>query len=277
MYKFRSYLIQEINCGYVLQNGVTTVVITNAKLIEFLKDIEIKGIIDIEEQDFLDVFGDEFRSVIKFLIDNKVIVKCEKPNLNFDKIYLFTNNLNISNVVNYCIEDFEEEVINVSIENCEEKINNINKNSLCIIFLNPFNLKEYISLCNKLIETNAIIRSSFFYNHSIYISNFYRKAWYNPCPKCFFYALESQLRATLPSNTISFQTLIDLIYKENSKFNIVTNLKKIDSIAIVTLLLKDIKFKNDLTNINNIYEFELETYSIIEDSAYHWELCDCYE
>ena len=144
------------------------------------------------------------------------------------------------------------------------------------IFLNPFNLEKYIEVCNQLIETKMTLRTSFFYNHSIYISNLYKKGWYNPCPKCFFYALETQLRASI-SSSINFQTMMDLIYTKNSRFNVVSDLTHLDLNTIMTLLLKDIKFKENLNTINNVYELDLGTYRLTEDSSYHWELCDCYE
>lgn len=66
MYRVRSFLLQEIEQGCVLQNGTATVIITNEELLGFLKSIEQKGIIELEEDCFIEYFQENYESVIDF-------------------------------------------------------------------------------------------------------------------------------------------------------------------------------------------------------------------
>lgn len=277
MYRVRSFLLQEIEQGCVLQNGTATVIITNEELLGFLKSIEQKGIIELEEDCFIEYFQENYESVIDFLINTNILKKVKKPRLDFDKLFLVTNDNEFSKLFEYSTTGFGEEVSIYTTQDYQTILKAPPANGLCIVFLNPFNLDEYISICNELMQTDLILRTGFFYNHSLYLSNLYKKEWYNPCPKCVFYALESHLRATISQNGLNFQTVMDLIYAKNSNFKVFTNLEHLDLITFINLLLKDIKFKEENFGINNIYELDLGTYRVTEDSPYHWELCDCYE
>ena len=277
MYKVRSFLLQEIEQGCVLQNGTATVIITNEELLDFLKSIEQKGIMELEEDYFIEYFQENYKSVIDFLINTNILKKVKKPRLDFDTLFLVTNDNEFSKLFEYSTTGFSEEVSIYTTKNYQKILKKPLTTGLCIVFLNPFNLDEYISICNELMQTDLILRTGFFYNHSLYLSNLYKKEWYNPCPKCFFYALESHLRATISQNGLNFQTVMDLIYTKNSNFKVFTTLEHLDLITFMNLLLKDIKFKEEKFNINNIYELDLGTYRVTEDSPYHWELCDCYE
>ena len=48
MYKIKPFLLQKIAEGYVLQNGLSTTVITNKELIDFLKDCEERHLKKVE-------------------------------------------------------------------------------------------------------------------------------------------------------------------------------------------------------------------------------------
>ncbi len=72
MYRVRSFLLQEIEQGCVLQNGTATVIITNEELLGFLKSIEQKGIIELEEDCFIEYFQENYESVIDFLINTNI-------------------------------------------------------------------------------------------------------------------------------------------------------------------------------------------------------------
>lgn len=279
MYTIKSYLIHDIDDGCILQNGISTVIIKNDKLKRFLENVEQKGVQKISVDFIKQEFQEQYDDVTKFLLENQIIFEYHEPDLNWNKIWVISNDHTFSNYFKYSIEGSGEDIINLTITDNELDLDNLKENDLCIVFLNPFDINKYIEICDLIKEKNAIIKTVFFYNHSIYISNFHKKDWFNPCPKCFFYSLETQLRGGLtPNGSFNFQTLIDLLYSNEVKFNIETKLNPVDLITTMNVLSRDLRHTGNVNNIiNNVYEIGLNLNELNEDIAYHWEMCDCYE
>ena len=81
-----------------------------------------------------------------------------------------------------------------------------------------------------------------------------------------------------PNGSFNFQTLIDLLYSNEVKFNIEAKLNPVDLISTMNILLRDLRNTGNINNIiNNVYEIGLNLNELNEDVAYHWEMCDCYE
>lgn len=276
MYKIRPYLIQEIHEGIVVQNGISTTAITSERVIEFLKEIERQNYITIEDALLIDFFGNDCEEVISFLISNEIIEHIEEISYNYKYIKILTNSQEFSEVVEFCKSDFDEKIIVYTINELDKCLEKITKDDMILVYMNPFNMEKYIEISDLLIEKDIIIRTSFFYNHNIYISNLYKRQWRNPCPKCFFYDLETQLRAEPVSKGMNFQTIIDLLYKKNPRFEVKFPIKKTDMIFILNIL-RNQKAKPINDGANIVYQYNIKTKMVSQDYAYHWEMCDCYE
>lgn len=277
MYKFKPFLLYHLKeDNYVIQNGEATVIITNNKLVDFLKYLEEEKTLECTDEIFEEYFDDQAPAAIEFLKHNHIISDNQTlpNNIKFENKFLISNDNTFKDYFNITFSGYEFNYMNV-----DECLNySFKENDLIIIFLNPFNLNEYRNLCDIVKETKAIIKMIFYYNHSLYITQYYKQSWYNPCPKCFYYSLETQLRGDINKGSFNFQTLVDLIYKQKPMFKLEANLLPKDFVIIMYILTKDFNNPSNLVNnINKVYEIDLLTMKINEDNCYHWEVCDCYE
>lgn len=274
MYKVNSYLINSFNDSCVIQTGTSTTVVQNQQLVEFLFYIENKKIKSLTDSDLEREFSDSKDIVVEFLLGNDILKMVKEPFFKYDKVWVISND----DIFNNLFNKFGNSVMpNIEILE-DDDFSKIKSNDMIVLFFNPFHLEKYINLMDSIKEKEAIIKTVFYYNHSIYVSNYYKKDWRNPCPKCFFYSLETQLRGTLSSNELNFQTIIDIIYEQNGLFNIEAELETIDYLKPIDILLSDIKFnKNPNQFVNKVYEISISKGTINQDYAYHWELCDCYD
>lgn len=262
----------------IVQTDKSIVTIEDARLVELLEYIEEENIDSLDEKVVEVFFNREdgiVDDVIRFLYDNKIIYKSIKKELLFNRIVLISNNQKFSDLFSrvFC-EKYEVCVIN----NDEYNTFDYCDKDLCIVFSNPFNLKEYNKINSFIASKNLVVKNILFYNHCIYISNFYKKDWFNPCYKCFVSNLEAQLRGTLQTDKMNFQLLVDMIYQKQGSFDIYANLSSDKYILVIYTLINQLeKITNKDTDINKIYEIDYNRMRINEDVVYYWEVCDCYE
>lgn len=84
------------------------------------------------------------------------------------------------------------------------------------------------------------------------------------------------MRAEPVSRGMNFQTIIDLLYKKNPRFEVKFPIKKTDMIFILNIL-RNQKAKPINDGANIVYQYNIKTKMVSQDYAYHWEMCDCYE
>ncbi|MCL1934880.1 MAG: McbB family protein [Defluviitaleaceae bacterium] len=279
MYEVRPFLLYPIKIGTILQNNISTTVISNENLISFLQNLEENRTIELSEEYLKSNFCDKSDKIKDFLLENKIIQPIVEKIINLKNICVISNDEIFTNVSKMFMNDLDIYKKIDYINTYNNDFENINKDTLAIIFFNPFNLKEFETIIDKLKNKKCTIKSIFYYNHSIYISNYYNFVWKNPCPKCFFYSLEAQLRGfNRRKDSINFQTLIDLFYTKQINFNLEFISKSYHFIPIIDIIFKDLRFLNNFNDFaNTVYEISVEGISESADIAYHWEMCNCYE
>jgi McbB family protein len=148
-----------------------------------------------------------------------------------------------------------------------------------MIFLDPFIYNDFICLDKYMKEQNIITKFVFYYNYSLYITNFYKYSWHTPCPKCFLSNLESHLRGSQYTDGLNFQLLIDLIYKKNLNFPVSADISSYDLLSLMFFLKKQLlEFEsNENYVVNELCEISLENNQTVKDNSVYWEMCDCYE
>jgi len=212
-YKVLPFIITNYDEISVIQNAVNTVIINDAEMIEFFNKIDFNSEHKLSYDNLCETFKDKKDNAIEFLINNLLIQKVKTKIIEYEKVVIISNDEVFINSMKFNSNGHYEKII------CEIlpddlrkfKINNIN--NMYIIFLNPFNLKYYIELVNIIKEKNVLSRFAFYYNNRIFISNYYKKEWYNPCPLCFFGNIESSLRGRGRAlNTISFEKHLIVAY-----------------------------------------------------------------
>ena len=115
------------------------------------------------------------------------------------------------------------------------------------------------------------------YNSNFYFSNIYSYNCKNSCPKCFVSELISSLRSTGKFYSIpTFQTVVDIIYNENIKFEIYDFNNLSMNLEIVKAILELLDSKNINFFSSNYREIDINGASNFDQSV-HWELCNCLE
>lgn len=273
-YNIKPYLYYKTQDGhFMLQNKVNSLAVNNRHLIEFLTYLEKEDINKISENqihEFFDNNNSFANKVTAFLENNDIIMADSKKEINFSMMKLLeygNNNL---------LKTVEEHVEGATVIN---NINMIKDDDLLIVLINPFSLENLKSITDSLSSFNDLVYKIIFpYNNSIYISNYHSRKWNNPCPKCFFYALESQLRGSISGDlSFNFQTMVDLFYTHNVEYKYEGLLERSDFIPVTNILLRDSLKINMDSDIDDVYRINLSNYDVTKDTNYYWEMCDCYE
>jgi len=277
MYKARPYLLFELEEGKtLLQNNTSTVVLSNKQIVQFLMALEQDKSLLNSADALSEFFQNNTHQVITFMLANGIIYKEEVPALAFKNVHIVSN-LKIFSELFY---KFSAGVFdNVYTVDIDLSGSNITEDDLCIVFLNPFELGEFEKLMGAIHKTNCIVKAIFCYNHSIYMANYHKPSWKNPCPKCFFYSLEAQLRGKGTSHGgMNFQTLVDVIYLKDIKFNAQAILEPYHLLGVINTLFNQLTHIRSFgDDVNLAHDFKLETGTVNADYTYHWEMCDCYE
>ena len=180
----------------------------------------------------------------------------------------------------YILANKEESFIRISgnrLELREESLKYLVSKLIREIRVRVEQKKKILIIVNSYADCNIVSRLGFYYNHNLFLSNYYKTEWYNPCPICFFGNLESSLRGKSKAfNTTSFQTLMDLIYKREPKFEIKNNFSNYSILLFVNTLLDELNYINN-SHVNNVKYIDFNRNIVISDQSIHWELCDCYE
>lgn len=275
-YKVQPFIWQRIKKNKtIFQTKSTTIIVTSENLTNFLLDVEKERRTEIDESYLTKYFSEEEKEkVMNFLLTNRLLVLSEERNLDMENIVLLTNDKKFEKSFQYNLKD-----------SCKTKTIDLEvfyemtfyPKDVLIVFLNPFDLKTMNELTEEIKKKDLLVKFIFAYNNKIYFSNFYKKSWCNPCPMCFFYELESQLRGENSEDQISFQTMIDVLYEQKAQFSVHLPLDSIDYIHIICLLSKYFNKEIKSYYYDEVLELDLADYKVSEDTAYHWGYCDCYE
>lgn len=276
-YIVNPFLITEISDGAVIQNSKKTVVIKDSDLINFFNVCEKNNKYGYTYEELDDYFNSKIEIVLDFLKDNNLIKEETIPNIDYKSITVVSNDTVFLDSILFNTQGIDKKINIKNIKASYEKFEVTDYDSLYIVFLNPFDFQTLHNIVDKLKEANVISKVCFYYNHKIYMSNFYKKQWFNPCPICFFGNVEATLRGKSKAlNTVPFQSLLDYIYNKKPNFKIENKFSPHQLVLFVQTLIENLAmFDNRHANLVNYIDFNNN--SVGCDEAIHWELCDCYE
>lgn len=278
MYKISPFLIHQLNEEeHVIQTKNSTVLITNKELINILRCVEDNNLSELT-MEWLEEKTNLLSSseVITFLLSNNIVKEITSNIYEIKRIVCCTNDNKFSDIFEKVFNS-KYEIILISINEIFEF--NFCNTDICLFFLNPFLYKDFLNIDAYLKKKDILNKFIIYYNHSIYISNFYKFDWHVPCPKCFFSNLESHLRGNQISEKINFQLLIDLIYEKKVNFPICAKIECYDLISTIYILQYQLSalYNKESYIINELSEISLKNNSVVKDNAVYWEICDCYE
>lgn len=276
MYKIIPFIWYDLSENKTFfQTKESSVVITDEKLICMLKELEVSELTELDEKIIMGFFEKEItKDIIIFLEENKIIKEFQDKKSDFKNIILHSNDSEFSDLFKFT---FSDEYLIYMVDSLNSLKNIKLTNELLVVFFNPFKFKEYEDIVKFAQESNITIKIIFSYNHHIYITNFYKKEWFNPCPICFFSELESQLRGEITNNTTNFQTMIDLLYSKSEKFHVEYPLVKKDYFTSMYVLMRNMNSNLEYCDLNEVLSINLRDNCINKDISYHWGYCDCYE
>lgn len=276
-YRVFPFLITNYEEVSVIQNYKNIVIIKDIEMINFFNWVDSNEIYKVSIDQINEIFNERTEQAIEFMRNNYLIDKIRPKIINFENIRVISNDETFINSMKFNSIGHKEKFIYELLPRDFHEFEVNNLLDLYIFFLNPFNFKYYTELVNIIKENNVLSRFSFFYNNNIFLSNYYKKEWYNPCPLCFFGNVESSLRGkSKVLNTVSFQTLLDLIYKKDPGFEIQNTFTNYSISIFVNTLLNDMDII-DNSQLNNVQYIDFNRNIVLADQAIHWELCDCYE
>lgn len=270
-----SFLWQKIDDdSYFFQTQTTATIITNKKIVEFLIQTEKNRILRYDEDDLKTIFGNEYEDILNFLCDNNILKKDEKKQMNIERLVVVSEDSIFTSMIEaYFSDEYSIHIINeIDLDEFA-----FGENDLLLSFIKEFAVEKLERLRNYAEKNNAFLKVIFPYNSRIYFTNIYKKQWYTPCPLCFYYELESQLRGEAGEYSITFQTLMDFVYQRKSDFIYEVILKGSDYINIGHVLSENLKSEIPEKKISEIAELDLENGKVNKDISYHWGYCDCYE
>lgn len=274
MYRIQPFIWQKLlNDQTVFQTQSSTVIIQNKELSNYLIALEKNNKLEITSQEIEDFWGSKTNEIIDFLTNQKLLVPEVEQEIYLKKILVLSNDEKFIDSMNYNIHGLYKIIM---VNQKELETYTTNKTDILIVFLNPFKLDYLLEIYKIAREKDIICKFIFSYNNKIYFSNYHKKTWYNPCPLCFFYSIESELRGE-ENGEISFQTIIDLFYAQNIRFEINLPLSQTAYLHIIYLLTKYLTNISDKYLIDEVAELDLQDNTIRKDTAYHWGYCDCYE
>jgi|GEM_PF-963154 len=281
-YVIDQFIVVNLENSAAIQNSTGLNIIHDEHLKKFFTLIDESNRLYIDDNFLFDFFGKKTDSVLKFLIEKKMIYTIPEKQ-TYKEIEFFTNsdimyssisfhskNSNLPSRVNLCD----------SYDNMFKQINTVKptENKLIVVVLNPFDYINFIKISDLLHNLNVPHCISFCYNSRMYISNIHKKEWHNPCPKCFFSLIESSLRTyNKMTSAITFQNIIDLIYNKKVDYNPEIPLNYRNSLVITYRLFKFDKFDININDLSKTTEEVSLDDQITFDNAIHWEICDCFE
>lgn len=276
-YRIFPFLITNCEEISVIQNSQSTVILKKSEMIDFFNWIDSSGVYEVSMKQLNEIFNEQTEKAIEFMQRNNLIGEIKQKIISYEDITVVSNDEIFIKSMKFNSKGHNENFIYELLPRDfhDFKINNLQ--SLYIFFLNPFHYKYYTELINIIRDNNILSRFGFYYEHRIFLSNYYKQEWYNPCPLCFFGNVESSLRGNSKLlNTVSFQNLLDLIYKKEPGFEVENTFNNYSILTFVDTLLKDLDIDNN-SQINNVQYIDFNKNIVLSDQAIHWELCDCYE
>ena len=139
MYKIKPFLLQQVVEGYVIQNGISTTVITNENIINFLKECEKRRLKKLVYEDIYNYFGNLTTQVVNFLIENKIIAEVEDiSNLQVGNVIVLSNVSEFLDEFKHVTRDMEKNIDFLHINEYKKVAEKKNIDTMCVLYMNPF-------------------------------------------------------------------------------------------------------------------------------------------
>lgn len=276
-------ILNEDSNNAVVQNKNGINKLTDKGIIGFFNKIDRLHKNKVTEKFIEDFFGiSQYESILNFLLTSQLIEEEKNIDFEYKRSVVFTNSSKMYSLMKKVIPKNEYNAKFKLVDTFQSKkfmyeIDKLSNDTLVVLIFSPLDLNEYTWTCDYLRKKEIIYCTAFPYNSNFYFSNIYSYNWKNSCPKCFVSELISSLRSTGKFYSIpTFQTVVDIIYNENIKFEIYDFNNLSMNLEIVKAILELLDSKNINFFSSNYREIDINGASNFDQSV-HWELCNCLE
>lgn len=182
-YNIYQFVITDFKKYLVVQNCKGITIIKDKKIISFFKQLDKDNRLCISQSFLEEFFGSDTASIVEYLMNSSLIYK-EINKERFKKIRILSNNEDFILSAEYNNKNssyiVENRIIGSS-SNFLEYLKNISgvDESLFIISLIPFDYSDFLKIVNIMSEKDVMCAFVFSYNNSLYLTNIYKKTWYN--------------------------------------------------------------------------------------------------
>ena len=276
-------ILNEDSNNAVIQNKNGISQLTDKGIIDFFNKLDQLHKNKVTEKFIENFFGSvQYESVVNFLLTSQLIEREKNIDSKYKRSVVFINSSKIYSLMKKVITKNGYNIRFELIDTFQSKkfmyeIEKISDDTLVVPIFSPLDLNEYTWTCDYLRKKEIMYCTAFPYNSNFYFSNIYSYNWKNACPKCFISELISSLRSTGKFYSMpTFQTVVDIIYNENLKFEIYDFNNLSMNLEIMKALLELSDSKNIDFFSSNHREIDISGVSNFDQSV-HWELCNCLE
>lgn len=272
-YRVAQFAVYELDSqSWVLQTTECINIITNIKLVHFLKEIMYRRYIGNNELIQLKKkYGEISDDIIKYLQENEILLPLKELNFNLQHTMLVTND---KKIYDFWDRHYFEQTILL------KNLKNINfEDTLLVVILNPYNPEMVRNIYKKVSGNNNFLLLGYFYNFNFYLDNIYHPNL--KLPDHFDHIKYVQTKIYSDQTNYTYQDLVDIIFEKDPNFDLIYPISWVDLIMVSHLILERVLTIFDLDKDINLYmtkeilrieELNMKTHRKMEDFAEFWEM-----
>ncbi|WDM20588.1 McbB family protein [Paenibacillus polymyxa] len=286
IFSLNNYIIHNLENGSaIVQNQESIFTVTDENLRNILFEWDKEQVEEISINMLEDIFREDTDEVIDFLKQYNILLEQTAKTIQVDKIVVASNNNFIGNSIYQTI--FEDYNKKLTVEFCTlDRLPPVVENELTIVFLSPYNKKIGRKILQRQQERkNSKLLCTYIYHSNFYMDCLYSPSWKVPCHLCHIGHIESSGLTEGDGENMTYQNMIDLLYKENDNFLVEIPLSSVQKINIISSVVNKVsEYLGDFSytkihreDVTSCTLLDLKSLKKYKDTSLHWELCNCYE
>ncbi|RPK28129.1 McbB family protein [Paenibacillus xylanexedens] len=285
-YRISKYLMFKIETGeIVIQNQQSIVSVNDELMKQVLMDWDINQKEYIGTEELEELFKELADEAIEFLMQYYILIPMKDKTVFVEKIVIASNDIETGQTIHHYLS--EEYLSKVPVEFYElDSLPPTTQNELTVVLMSPYSKKKGKELVSRQAkESNSKLLFGYVYHGNFYMDCLYSPEWKVPCHSCHIGHIESSGLVEDAEQDMTYQNMIDLIYKENEAFEVQMPLTSIQKLNIISNLVNKTRDYIGDFSVTKLHREEITVCTLVDlqnfrktrDTSLHWELCNCYE
>ncbi|MBT2285403.1 McbB family protein [Paenibacillus polymyxa] len=285
-YRISKYIMFQVENGdIVIQNQESILKVSDNLMKQVISKWDLEQKENVSNEELEELFGDLAEEAIEFLMQYYILTPMKIKTVTVEKIVIASNDIETGKAIHRYLSEEYHSQIPVEVYDLDS-LPLSDQNELTVVFMSPYSKKkgkEIVLRQDK--QTNSKLLFSYVYHGNFYMDCLYSPQWKVPCHLCHIGHIESSGLVEDTDQDMTYQNMIDLIYKENEAFEIQMPLSGVQKLNITSNLVNKIReyigdfsvtkaHREDITTCTLV---DLQNFKKIRDTSLHWELCNCYE